>query len=71
MRRVTRTDRSRSMAGGIGQERVDAAEAVLADQQARATITVAGNALDVGDCRELLRMLGLDEQPSRAARIPV
>ncbi|MFC0547851.1 hypothetical protein [Kutzneria chonburiensis] len=71
MRRITRTDRSRTVAGGIGQERADAAEAVLADQQARATITVAGNALDVGDCRELLCMLGLDEQPSRAVRVSV
>ena len=71
MRRITRTDRSRSVAGGIGQERADAAAVVLADQQARATITVAGNALDVGDCRELLRMLGLDEQPSRATHLPV
>jgi hypothetical protein len=71
MRRVTRTDRSRSMAGGIGQERADAAEVVRAHQQSRATITVAGNALDAGDCRELLRMLGLDEQPIRATHLPV
>lgn len=70
MRRIARTDRSRSMAGGIGQERADAAEVVRADQQARASITVAGNALDVGDCRELLCMLGLDEPP-RAVRVHV
>ncbi|MBB5890989.1 hypothetical protein [Kutzneria kofuensis] len=69
MRRVVRTDRSRTIAGGIGQERVAAAHEVLVNQQARATITVAGNALDVGDCRELLRMLGLDSLPPRAPRL--
>jgi len=71
MRRIARTDRSRTMSGGIGQERADAAEIVRADQQAKASITVAGNALDAGDCRELLCMLGLDEQPARAMRVPV
>jgi hypothetical protein len=71
MRRIARTDRSRSMSGGIGQERADAAELVRADQQAKATITVAGNALDAGDCRELLCMLGLDEHPDRAMRLHV
>jgi hypothetical protein len=57
------------MTGEIGRERADAAEAALADQQARATITVAGNALDVGDCRELLCMLGLAEMPTRPVRL--
>jgi hypothetical protein len=71
MRRIARTDRSRSMAGGIGQERAAAADEARADQQVRATITVAGNALDAGDCRELLCMLGLDEQPHRALRLRV
>ncbi|HEY0500748.1 MAG TPA: hypothetical protein VGD48_33725 [Kutzneria sp.] len=71
MRRIARTDRSRSMSGGIGQQRADAAEVVRVDQQARATITVAGNALDAGDCRELLCMLGLDDHPTRAVRLHV
>jgi hypothetical protein len=61
MRRVARPDRSRSIAGGFGQDRIDAADQLRADQQAQASLTVAGHALDAGDCWELLCMLGLRE----------
>ena len=75
MRRIARQDRSRTMSGGFGLERAAAAEEVRADQQARASLTVAGNALDVTDCRELLCMLGLDgpvqDAPSSAASLRV
>lgn len=72
MRRVGRRDSSSSIANAFGLERAAAADRSRAVQNAQATRTVAGHALDVGDCRELLAMLGLnaaeaDPHPFRAA----
>ena len=69
MRRAGRRDPSSTVAGALGQERLDAAARIRAVEQAQASRTVAGHALDVGDCRELLSMLGL-AVPAHAARVP-
>jgi hypothetical protein len=67
MRRLARRDGSLTIPGGIGQNRIDTEDRVRAVQQAMAARTVAGNALDVRDCRELLCMLGLSEPTSKTA----
>jgi len=69
MRRVGRRDAASSMAGAYGLERAAAADRCRAIEQARASITVAGHALDVGDCRELLSMLGLTV-PTQPSHVP-
>jgi hypothetical protein len=45
------------------------ADAIQVDQLAMAVRTVAGHALDLDDCRELLSMLGLSD-PGTAAKEP-
>jgi hypothetical protein len=69
VKRVGRRDAAASIAGAYGLERAAAADRTRAVAQARASITVAGHALDVGDCRELLSMLGLDV-PTQASHVP-
>jgi hypothetical protein len=75
VRRLARRDMASTIAGAFGQERAAAADRSRAIQQARASVTVAGHALDVTDCRELLSMLGLtaeeaDAVPVRDRRLP-
>jgi hypothetical protein len=45
-----------------------AAEAVHVEQNRRAARVVAGRALDVAECAEMLAMLGLDGKAERARR---
>jgi hypothetical protein len=65
MKRIGRRDAAATMSGAYGLERAAAAERTRVVEQSRACVTVAGHALDVGDCRELLRMLGLTVEPTR------
>ena len=65
-------DRARGCGVGFADSRAMAARAE-ADQQVRAAWLVAGNSLDVDDCRELLCMLGLtvpsgDTAPAQRTR---
>lgn len=48
--------------------RIEAEERLHAEQQRSAVRVVAAGALDAGDCRELLAMLGLDRDVAAAAR---
>jgi uncharacterized NAD(P)/FAD-binding protein YdhS len=44
------------------------ADAVYVEQNRRAARVVAGRAVDVADCAEMLAMLGLDGRAERARR---
>jgi hypothetical protein len=59
MKRVARHAGAAGVGGHRSEEWAAAAERVRVVEHARASRTVAGHALDVGDCRELLAMLGL------------
>jgi CspA family cold shock protein len=48
-----------------------AADSIRVDQRAMAIRTVAGHALDVDDCRELLSMLGLSDPGTAATQSPM
>ncbi|MDT4916291.1 MAG: hypothetical protein QOI15_1859 [Pseudonocardiales bacterium] len=48
--------------------RIEAEEKLHAEQQRKTVRVVAGCALDANDCRDLLSMLGLDQDVVAAAR---
>lgn len=50
--------------------RIEAEEKLHAEQQRKTARVVAGCALDAGDCRDLLAMLGLGHDVVVAARTP-
>ena len=60
-------DRTRRAAVDFAEARV-AAEAAEAVQQRAAARRVAERSLDIGDCRELLLMLGLSGKATLGAR---